>query len=388
MAKEKDFDRDAIATEIKKQAGSETSDDADTIAKAAERMEALGFDPSADEVVPEDEDVPAEDLEEVPEDSEDEEETEEEVETEEDTDPTPEDKNEEPADTDGGEVDKDEEAQKDSEQEAKPQLSDAYYRAAIHSGMTKEDVTNLMKVDSELALKTFGNLYESMNRTSQEFADLGRFKKQQANKSLEEAPVEKPGFAKIDTADMRAELGDNVADQFDAQQEQLAQLFKNQSKAAPVANSNDEKLLDANAKHASEQIETFFNSKDMAKYEQTYGVVEKTDTEWTGLLPSAKMNRIAVIDSAIELIEGAAVAGREVSVPEAMERAHLMVTQPIRDKIIREDIMGAVIKRSKGITLKPSKKVAGAVVKSNGPKTDVEVEENAAARLAKVFESS
>jgi hypothetical protein len=367
-----DFDKEAIAAEIKSKAD-DTGNEEELLASVTKNMEALGFDPKADEVVPEDEPVPDEDLEDV----DDEEDDDLESEDEEDDESTPEDEDEEEV-KDDDEVAKDEEAQDD------PQLSDAYYRAAIHSGMDKEQITKFMETDSELALKTFGNLYESMNRTSQEFADLGRYKKQLAEKGTD-APEEKPGFAKIDTTDMRSEYGDVVADQFDKQQEQLAELFDKQSAVAPVVNSNDQQLQEQETKHATEQIEAFFNSADMAKYDETYGTVEKDDVEWTGLLPGAKMNRVMVIDSAIELMDGAAAAGRTISVPDAMERAHLLVTQPIRDKIIRDDIMKNVVKRSKGITLKPSSKVADAVEKSKGPKTDTEVEDNAATRLAKVF---
>jgi len=382
---EADFDKEAIAAEISKQASSSDNDDA-AIAGAEAKMEALGFNPKADEIIPEDEPVPAEDLEDIEDD-------EPESEVKEDDEPTPEDDDEEEADKDEEEVAKDEEAQEGAEQEDEqkdeqkdePQLSDAYYRAAIHSGMNEAEIKKFMGVDPDLALKTFGNLYESMNRTSQEFADLGRFKKEQAAKGADNAPENKSGFDKIDTTAMRTEFGDDVADQFDKQQEQLAALYDKQAAAAPVTSSSDRELQDERTKNAVEQVEVFFNSKDMAKYEQTYGITKKDDVEWTGLMPNARMNRVAVVDSAIELIDGAAVAGRVITVPEALERAHLMVTQPIRDKIIRDDIIGKVVKRSRSITLKPSGKVADSVDKSKGPKTASEVEDSAAARLAKVF---
>jgi len=375
------FDKEAIAAEIRKQS-EESGNDSDVEAKAAARMEALGFDPKADEVVPEDEPVPAEDLEDV----DDKEDDDLESDDEEDDDSTPEDEDEEPADTDEEEGATDEEAQEDDEQKDGPQLSDAYYRAAIHSGMSDGDIANFMKVDPESALKTFGSLYETMNRSSQEFADLGRYKKEHADDKV--ATEDKPSFRKIDTTSMRAELGDEVADQFDAQQEQMAEVFNRQQQAAPVVNSDDQDLIDERTKNATQQIEAFFNTADMAKYEQTYGITEKGDTEWVSLMPNAQMNRIAVIDSAEQLIEGAAQLGREMSIDDALERAHLLVTQPIRDKIIRDDIMGKVVKRSKGITLKPSSKVADAVVKPKGPKTAAEVEDNAATRLAKMFGNS
>lgn len=378
---EKDFDKDAIAAEIKNQA-SDSTDDSDAIANAEKNMEALGFDPKADEVVPDGKPVPAEDLEDI--DDDDEKDDDLESDDKKDDDSTPEDDDDEPADKDDEEVDKDEDAQKGDKQKDEPQLSDAYYRAAIHSGMSEEEIAKFYKTDPELALKTFGTLYESMNRTSQEFAKLGRFKKEQAAKG-DEKPEEKPDFIKMDSTELRTEMGDAYADRFDKQQEQLAQLHDNMSKAAPVVNNNDQELLDQSTKHAVEQIEIFFNAPDMVKYEQTYGVTKKGDADWAGLMPSAMMNRQMVIDTAEQLLEGAAKLDMEMSIPDALERAHLLTTQPIRDKIIRDDIMAKVVKRSKGITLKPSDKVAGTVGKSKGPKTAEEIVDRAEARLDKVF---
>jgi len=62
----------------------------------------------------------------------------------------------------------------ESKKDDEPVLPDAYRRAAIHQGWKPEDVDEYFAANSELAMRTFGNIHESTNKISQEFADLGR----------------------------------------------------------------------------------------------------------------------------------------------------------------------------------------------------------------------
>lgn len=295
------------------------------------------------------------------------------------------------ADKDGDKTDKDEEAHKADEQKDKPQLSDAYYRAAIHSGMSEDDVVEFMASNPDLAIKTFGKMHEATNRASQEFAAIGKFKKQQVEKVKTDdnkTDANKSEFKKIDLAKLKDENPDdnliNVLEQMQEQNESLHKQLKDQ----PVAHTSDHNLAEEqNNKHASEQIDSFFGSAEISKFGVTYGKVAKDaagNYDWTALMPAEQMNRVAVIEGAEQLIEGAIALGREMTVSEALERSHLMVTEPIRESIIREDIMAKVVKRSKGITLKPSN-AASSTTSKKGPKTDEDIIARAEERMAKVL---
>jgi hypothetical protein len=382
MAEEKDFDKDAIAAEVKVQT-EEADDEKDLLEKTEERLKVLDGDYVADESDDEEDSTPEDEDEKPAEDAD------------EEDDPTPhDDKKDEEDDVakDDTEDDKDEEAHKDEDQKDKPQISDAYYRAAIHNKYTDDDIVKLMKADPDLALRTFGQMHESMNRASQEFADIGRFKKQQAEKDAEDKqkdkPADKPAYKKVDTTSIRAEHGDVLADLIDGQQNQIVSMQDQMNEQSVIttdaASSHSKELSEEQDKHSAEQIESFFGSKDMAKYVSEYGAPEQGDTKWTTLMPAEMMNRVAVLERADELVVGAVALGREMPLAEALERAHLMVTEPIREKIIREDIMAKVVKRSKGISLKPSGRVAN-VEGDTGKKTTEKAIANASERLAKVF---
>ena len=359
-------------------------------AAAAERMKVLGGDPLVDEVVPDNEPVPADDLEEVDEDApEDDDSTPEDDEGDkkDDDDSTPEDDDDEPVDKDDDEGDTDDDAHKANDQKDKPQLSDAYYRAAINSGMEEKDIVEFYATNPDLAEKTFAKLYDNMNSLTNEYAALGKHKKEQAaggDKVQNTDSDDKSSFEKIDLAKLKEEFPeDSLVDVIGKMQDQMEGM-SNELKSRPVQTTDTSALEDERVKRIGGQIESFFNSEDTQRFAVMYGTVGKTDTDWSNLLPSEQVNRVAVCERAEEIVTGAEVLGRELEFSEALERAHLEISRPMQAKVIRDDIMAKVVKRSKGITLKPSSKssVENTDDKPTGEKDAIA---NADARLKKVF---
>lgn len=302
-----------------------------------------------------------------------------------------------PADDDDDDDDKDEDdSAKDdgaNDKDEKVELSDAYYRAATNSGMSHDEIVEFMAASPELAVKTFAKMHDNMNSVSNEFAVIGRAKKKAAedaaNGDADNDTSQKSTFKKIDTAKIREEnpdsdalvnLIDGLQDQNQTMHDQMEQL-----KQAPVIVNNEaqDKLELDRQVLISQQIDTFFNDPSMVAFNSTYGAISKDARDWSELMPSEKVNRYAVIEQVEQLMEGAKAVGREMEVPEALERAHMIVTQPIQKRMIREDIMKDVVKRSKGISLKPSS-AKSAVKKTKKAKTEKDVVANAAARMAKI----
>ncbi len=105
----------------------------------------------------------------------------------------------------------------------------------------------------------------------------------------------------------------------------------------------------------AQQLHTFFTGKELEAYKDFYGFPdEKNPYDWSGTTPGQVANRQAVIQEADAIIAGHELQGKQISVAEALEKAHLRVSAPIAEKVIREKIIKEVKKRSKGITLKPS----------------------------------
>lgn len=354
---------------------------------AAEAMKVLGGEPLADEIIPDNEPVPKEDLEEVDENASDKDESTDDKGGEEgDDDSTPEEKDEKPVDKDDDEVAKDDDAGKADEQKDKPQLSDAYYRAAINSGMDEKEIVDFYAANPELAAKTFAKLHDNMNSLSNEYAALGKHKKEQvADEKVKNTDSEESSFEKIDLAKLKEEFPeDSLVDVIGKMQDQMQGMDKELKSRPTVANSDASAVENERVRQIGSQIESFFNSDDTQRYSTLYGTVGKTDQDWSNLLPSEQVNRVAVCERAEEIVAGAGVLGREMEFSEALERAHLEISRPVQEKIIRKDIMAQVVKRSKGITLKPSSE-ARVGTEEEKPNTEKGIIASADARLKKVF---
>jgi hypothetical protein len=340
---------------------------------AEEAMQVLGGDPSADKIIPDNEEVDADDLEEVDEDAEEEEEVEEDTEEEEGEESEEEEGEEEEAAEEGGD-------------DEGPQLTDAYYRAAVNGGYDEKEIVEFMKANPELAIKTFSKMHDQMNSVSQEFANIGRYKKEQANKPAEE-PASKPGFKKIDLEQLQLDDPDNpLIGVLGQMQEQSEAMFNELEKRPAQSNSqlvtDQDKLADDQAAVIGQKIDSFFRAPGMEAFAVTYGALGKDAKDWTGLMPSEKMNRVAVIELVEEQISGAKALGKELGIEDALDRAHLLITQPIREKMIRKDIMDKVRKRSKSMTLKPNSKSPTSAPKK--AKTSKDVIANTEERLAAI----
>ena len=293
----------------------------------------------------------------------------------------------------------DEEAGKATEQKGDPQLSEAYYRAAIHRGWKDEDIKDLLKANPEMAAKTFSNIYEEVNRSSQEFAKFGQAKREAAAKL-----AEKPEPGKEITSEYKSVVdidklridnpGDPMVDLIEAQDAQNKLMFDKinametpgpsnvgnrdgSPTAAELRATNQETAL------IQQQIDGFFSGEEAKPYADFYGVTVKGAVNWDSLTPGEQANRWAVIDMMDQMIVGAESFGQVMEIDEAMRRAHLSVSEPLREKIIRDGIMGKVEKRSNAMTLKPSSTAKSAT--ATAPQTPEELVDATQKRLSKVF---
>ncbi len=293
----------------------------------------------------------------------------------------------------------DEEAGKAKEQEDVPQLSEAYCRAAIHRGWKDEEIKEFFVANPELATKTFANIYEDVNRSSREYAKFGQASIEAAAK-LAEKP--EPGEqttseykSAVDIEKLRKDNpGDPMVDLIEAQDAQNKLMFeKLNTLEAPAPASADVRTGTSTATEQraanqevaliQQQIDGFFNSEETKPYAEFYGVVSKDAADWGKLTPGERANRWAVIDMMDQMIAGAESFGQVMEIDEAMRRAHLSVSEPLREKVIREGIMGKVEKRSHAMTLKPSSTAKSDT--ATAPRTQEELVEVTGKRLSKLF---
>ncbi len=118
----------------------------------------------------------------------------------------------------------------------------------------------------------------------------------------------------------------------------------------------------------------------MKPFEEYYGNTKSVD--WSGLTGDQYANRQAIVNRADEILSGAEFLGRDMTVREAVELAHIEVTAPLMQQIVRQDLVKKVQKKAKGATLRPSKSKSKTSPKTGGNLSDAQVVANAEARLA------
>ena len=273
-----------------------------------------------------------------------------------------------------------------------PQLTDGYYRAAIHRGWKPEEIDELYKANPELCIKTLGNTYEALKRSNEEFAQLGRFHKNQKieEAAVEATPPEKVEYEKIDYNSLEDIDSSALAiiKTMDKQNEKLFNQVQEFEKVRPAQNTDqpsdyvESRTQQQEVAVIQQQIENFFKADEIKPYGDFYGELKKDAVTWDGLDPGQKANRWAVIEMMDDMMTGARMNNRDMKIDEAMKLAHLNISENQRVKVIREEIKADVMKRSKSLSLEPAS--ADRSVVSSKPGDIKELEATTAERLSKL----
>jgi len=122
-------------------------------------------------------------------------------------------------------------------------------------------------------------------------------------------------------------------------------------------------------------INAFFENNTMNQFSPIYGE-RKMGEDWQALSASQRSNRLKVCELGEDIFLGAQAYGRPLTTEQALIKAHLVITDEYREKIMREDLVTKTKKRSKGLQLKPSDGKR-TIVKGSGngkPGTQTELE--------------
>lgn len=274
-------------------------------------------------------------------------------------------------------------------------IPEAYVRAAIHQEWKQDDIDELIKQNPELALKTFSNCYNSVNNATKEWSAIGRAKIEEERRKAE-ADVTVPD-SKPDIEPLLEKLRESYGN--DPLVETVAKLLEQNSKAAePKANdatrSKDlyatatERANKAADASTDTRINTFFNSDGMKPYEEFYGKLGLSQSV-RDLTNGQQEHRLSVLEEAECILTGYRMRGIEPSIESVLEKAHLVVTEPIREQVIRDGLKSSAKKREKGMTFRPSKsKKTGSAVKTTDnakPKTRQELVNKVSEKMNQVF---
>jgi len=274
-------------------------------------------------------------------------------------------------------------------------LQDNLYRAAIHEGWTDDDIKDFLEQNPDRARATFKKMYESTTGLSQKWADAGRAKlladdgtqQQQQQTDTTQAKTDKPKveFQEIDIEKLRKDYdNDPVVELVAEQQKQNKILFDKVNdlneaiSTRPQAQQQQQQVVDPAAAALAAQVDSFFKQDDMKMYDSFYGTGDN-------LTPGDIANRSAMFTLADQIRAGRALQGLDTTVDEALAQAHLLVTEPVRERMVRKDIVSKLTKRSNSLSLRPASSGRDVdVAEHDKPKNDAERIANAEQRLAKI----
>ena len=284
------------------------------------------------------------------------------------------------------------------EAEKKDDIPDAYVRAALHRGWTQDDVDDLVKSNPELAKKTFEATYLEVNNASREWSELGRAKieadRQQvtepvtATEAVQEDPATVALIAKLRKEYIDDPLIETVIKGLEKPVKQPKPQVSQQNVAPVVRYEVATARHNAAANAATDQrINTFFSADVMKSYDKFYGKLELGQIP-EDLSNGQQLNRLAVLEEAECIIAGHNMRNQKIELEQAMEKAHFIVTEPIRKQVIRDNLKATAMKRKKSMTLKPSdSKRSGDSMNtdSSKPRNKRELEQSVQQHLNKVF---
>lgn len=217
----------------------------------------------------------------------------------------------------------------------------AYRRSLKAYQWTDEEIDAAAKANPDGFLKTAEKIHMTRVDETRRWADLGRNQKAAAP-----ASEKKPEPLKFDAAALRAKYGDEpFITAMEAQHAQLeqAQAFINQSRDRQQA---------AEQQGLIKQIDDYFGGKDLEPYHDHYGKAGQTLTD------VQLASRGKVLEMADLLISGARSMGHQLTLDEALTKAHDATSSPIAAKVAVKKIETQVRARQNAISQRPGSRAS------------------------------
>ena len=285
------------------------------------------------------------------------------------------------------------------EAEKKDDIPDAYIRAAIHQKWSQKDVDELIESNPELAKRTFENCYNSVVQASRDFSEIGRAKIELDRQQVGVQTAQQTAPEVIEDSDTTALI---VKLQKEYPDDPLIDVviagLKTKPKSVqtqPVSQQQQGYEI-ATARHnvaanaaIDQRVNSFFGADDMKLYDKFYGKLELGQIP-EDLSNGQQQNRLAVLQEAEFIMAGHGVRGQKIEVEQALERAHLIVTEPIRTQVVRDSLKATATKRKKSMTLRPSESKRSSdsmTTDSSKPRNKRELEQSVQQHLNKVFKN-
>lgn len=224
-----------------------------------------------------------------------------------------------------------------------PSLDPNLRFVAQQFGWTDEKIDKLNKADPELAADTFTQLASAYTNLSRQYVvPQGQPPAAPQPVAQPQAPASKLDQLYADLSSFAEENGDTIV-------ERLLKPLRDEV-IEPVRRMQAALEVQQQAAVRAEVQSTL--SALTGQFGDVYGKDDAT------LTPQQQQSRVNLAGIADQIRAGAKMQGRELSVKEALNRAHLIVTADRRDEAVRTQVRDQVQKRNRQITARPTARQA------------------------------
>lgn len=274
--------------------------------------------------------------------------------------------------TEGDEPDaaKDGAAKADAKQQAKPgnqeapaTLDPVLRHAAKRAGWTDDRIDRLVKLDPEFAVETFNRLHGSFNDLSTKYAELGKARMNAGQPPA--LPAQQPEMGQPPVKGLDALFNPKALDDFGNEYgKELVEKF-----LKPLHSEVIQPMRQMAAWYEQQQRETLRVQVNtiFKGWEGDFADLYGKGAELTKDQLDA---RSKVANLADQITAGAAAQGIELSVADALERAHALFTADRRAEIERKQLASKVVKRAGQITARPTQRKVATTAAEGAPKGD------------------
>ena len=258
-----------------------------------------------------------------------------------------------------------------------PTLPDAFRRSLVAYGYTDAEINRDLNKHGPAFVSTAAGIHSQRNQELAAWSAAGRAARDGDNVS-HPANDQSAELQKLDVDALKAEFGD------DAMIDQIAARINPIIDRVTAMVPGIEKVQTDAKEQANAQlrktVEGFFVSDDIAsRYSTVYGDGNKTLNE------PQLLNRQRVLEEADALVTGAQLQGRNLTVEQALQNAHDMVSHEFVQQATRKSIKKEAKTRNRGISQKPANR-GKSKTKYVGPaRTRDELYDRTEQRLKAVF---
>jgi len=224
-----------------------------------------------------------------------------------------------------------------------PLLPSGHRRAALARGYTSEEVDHYLETKPDEAVARFEEIFDEWQKENSRWSDRGRqlhaAGQTAAKKDEDKSGKSSEALPHFDAEGLIREHGNE--DLINALVTPLNATIDRVNAATERISHSEDFLRDTEQNALTIATQDFLTSKEMESFKDTYG------TEIKDLTDEQVKNRMELFGEADILVAGAKDHGKDITVQDALERAHIIVSQGTRDEGIRQSIRASLKKRTK-----------------------------------------